>query len=201
MRRTSQLIALLMFGALVMAAWPVQAAISGTSHDFSGDGWNPSGEICVVCHTPHNSDTSVAEAPLWNHEVSVATYDPYANAATLDATVGQPAGISLLCLSCHDGTVALDNFGGNLAGANFIPGSRNVGTDLTNDHPVSFTYDAALAATDGELADPSTITPLVLFGGQLECGTCHDVHGVGGVSALLRTTNAASALCLTCHLK
>ena len=205
MRRTSQGIALLMFGVLVLAAWPAHAAISGTSHDFSGAGWNPGGEICVVCHTPHNSDTAVTDAPLWNHEVSVAAFNPYANVATLDATdVGQPDGISLLCLSCHDGTVATDNFGGNALGTNLITGSRLVGTDLSNDHPVSFTYGAILVATDTELEDPSLSDPLVLFGvgaDQLECGTCHDVHGVTGVGSLLRMANTASALCLTCHLK
>ena len=60
-------------------------------------------DICIFCHAPHNT-TGVG--PLWNHALSAATYTPYSS-STLKATVGQPTGASKLCLSCHDGTVAL----------------------------------------------------------------------------------------------
>lgn len=182
--------------------------ITGSAHDFSGEAWNTTGEICVVCHTPHFADISVTDAPLWNHQVTTAVYTIYGS-ATLDATdVGQPQGISLLCLSCHDGTVALDNFGGNTAGTNFIPVTANVGVDISDDHPLSFTFDDALASADGELATPSidpsglggTIAADMLFNNQLECGTCHDVHDDTN-NPFLRIDNAASALCLTCHNK
>jgi predicted CXXCH cytochrome family protein len=184
------------------------AGISGTAHDFSGQSWNTTGEICVVCHTPHNADVSVTDAPLWNHQLTTATFTLYSS-ATLDATTGQPNGISKLCLSCHDGTVALDNFGGNTTGTNFISGSHNVGTDLSDDHPIGITYDATLAGTDGGLYDPtitssglgSTISTDLLFNGQLECASCHDVHNAYGNPDLLRKSNAGSALCLTCHNK
>lgn len=183
------------------------AVITGSAHDFSGAGYG-STELCVFCHTPHNSDTTVANAPLWNHEVTVATYTVYAGLGSLDASVGQPAGVSKLCLSCHDGTVAIDSFGGS-TGATNITGVALLGTDLTNDHPVSFTYDASLATTDGGLQDPTvtnsglggTIDADMLFGTQLECASCHDVHNTANIPKLLVKLNGGSALCLTCHNK
>ncbi len=182
--------------------------IVGSAHDFSGETWNPGGEICITCHTPHHANTTVAEAPLWNHDVTTATFTVYSS-STLDATVGQPNNESKLCLSCHDGSVALDNFGGATGGTNFITGDALIGTDLSNDHPVSFTYDATLATNDGGLFDPTTtnsglggtIDNDMLFTARLECASCHDVHNGSGVGNLLVKSNAASALCLTCHNK
>ncbi len=201
------------------AAWG--GTIVGSPHDFSGDVFS-GGQICVVCHTPHNANTTVTDAPLWNHALSTATYTVYTS-ATLTATVGQPGTTSRLCLSCHDGTVALDSFGGN-TGANFLTGPENLGTNLSNDHPIGFTYDAALATADGALNDPvattvtigaggtdtrtGTINDVMLFAGRLECASCHDVHntftannGTGAGNPLLRISKAGSAICLTCHRK
>ena len=184
------------------------AQIAGSAHDFSSESWNSSGEICIVCHTPHGADTTVTDAPLWNHEVTSATFTLYSS-STLDATMGQPDGSSKLCLSCHDGTVAVDNFGGNTSGTEFATGDALIGTDLSNDHPVSFTYDATLATTDGGLHDPtstdsglgSTIDADMLFNHKLQCASCHDVHNGAGVNKLLVKSNSGSALCLTCHDK
>ena len=180
-----------------------EAGIAGSAHDFSSQGWS-GGQICEPCHTPHNASTA---GPLWNHAVSAASYTLYAS-GTMDAGPAQPAGVSLLCLSCHDGTVALDSFGG-ATGTNTITGSALVGTDLSNDHPISFAYDSTLASSDGELHDPSTASTTLggtidadlLFSGQLECASCHDVHDAAGNAFLLKIDNAGSALCLTCHAK
>ena len=207
MKRFTLLATLAVVGAFLFLASPVWADIVGTAHDFSSKNWNPTGEICVVCHTPHNADTTVTNAPLWNHEVTTATFTPYTS-ATLDATTGQPNGVSKLCLSCHDGTVAIDNFGGTTNGTHFISGGEKLGTDLSNDHPVSFTYDTALSTTDGELFDPATqpsglggtISDDLLVGGKVECASCHDVHGTPN-DHLLLIDNSGSALCLTCHDK
>ncbi len=196
-------------GALGWLAMPATSqSIVGSAHDFSGATWNPTGEICVVCHTPHHSNTSVSDAPLWNHQVTSATFQVYSS-STLNATVGQPSGVSKLCLSCHDGTVALDNFGGRTTGTHFVQGNDLIGTDLRNDHPISFVYDAALATADGGLYDPTThnsglggtIDADLLFGHRLECASCHNVHNESGVANLLVKSNGASALCLTCHAK
>ena len=82
--------------------------ILGSKHDLSAVGPGPikaatEAEVCLFCHTPHRALDVV---PLWNHEMSQATYTPYTS-STKKAAVGQPSGASKLCLSCHDGTVAL----------------------------------------------------------------------------------------------
>ncbi|MGD9897703.1 MAG: cytochrome c3 family protein [Calditrichaceae bacterium] len=183
-------------------------SIVGSAHDFSSAAWNTSDQICIVCHTTHNADVSVSDAPLWNHEMTSATFTPYSS-ASMNATVGQPDASSKLCMSCHDGTIAVDNYGGQTGGSHFITGNSLVGTDLSDDHPVSFTYDAALANSDGGLYDPSTansgmggtISNDLLIGGKVQCASCHDVHNSQGFSKLLVISNSSSALCLTCHNK
>ena len=72
--------------------------IAGTLHDFSAQPWNGTGEICVVCHTPHHAALGVANAPLWNHELSVQAYTLYDLSPTFDGvgTIGQPDGVSKL---------------------------------------------------------------------------------------------------------
>lgn len=189
---------------------PGDATIIGSAHDFSG--LTEQQQICIFCHTPHNADTQVADAPLWNHDTTQKNYQIY-NSPTMDATTNQPAASSRLCLSCHDGTIAVDSFGGR-QGVIFLGGDLAVGADeLTNDHPVSFTYDDALALADGELLLPSsspsglgsTIADDMLFDYQMECSSCHDVHnGPAAESvdvALLLVTQTRSQLCLTCHDK
>ena len=186
--------------------------IVNTAHDFSASGWSGN-EICVACHTPHNANTSVTDAPLWNHDLSTMVYTLY-DSPTLNATTVQPTGTSKLCLSCHDGTVAYDN---TTTGTK-MSGNSAVGSDgLSNDHPISFTYDATLATSDGGLHDPSTtavttgsgtdtksgtIETAMLIGGQVQCATCHDVHNkFTDGNSLLRVSITGSKLCLTCHDK
>ena len=187
------------------------AQIAGSAHDFTLTAW-AGGEICLPCHTPHNAKQGVDNlVPLWNHDVTATVFTLYTSpTGTLDAVgLGQPAGVSKACLSCHDGTVGLDAYGTNVPVPTMIAANRNLGTDLSNDHPISFTYNTALATADGELFDPAvalsglggTIQNDMLFADQLECGSCHDVHNTPGNPTLLRINNAASALCLTCHDK
>jgi predicted CXXCH cytochrome family protein len=215
MKRTATLVSVALLAALSATPAMGQATIIGSAHDFSDDAWNPGpgtagGEICEVCHTPHNGDQTVVTAPLWNHEVTgVTNFTPYSS-TEMQSAPGQPNNQSKLCLSCHDGTVALDNFSGNTTGTNFIPANRDVGTDLSDDHPISFAYTAALATSDIELWDPTdnghltalggTIQADLLFGDNLECASCHDVHNSGN-TALLLVENTNSQFCLTCHKK
>jgi len=193
---------------VVLGSGSAFAAISGSSHDFTASGW-ADGQICAPCHTPHNALSSTV-APLWAHTTSEQSFTPYAGIGTLDATVGQPQSVSLACLSCHDGVTAMDGFVGSSAGIDGTTAmgasNANFGTDLTNDHPVSFTYDTNLVTADlGGLYDPSTIdAALTLFGAsddQLECATCHDVHNGTGFDSMLVMDNAGSNLCLECHNK
>lgn len=200
---------------------PGRAGIENSVHDFRAElGID---ELCVVCHTPHNAVDPVAngldDAPLWNHQVGATVYTLYAS-STLDHVPGQPDGSTKLCLSCHDGSVAVDNYGGTTTGSFAVddpsfsglpgtadPANLNFGTSLDNDHPVSFDYDA-VAAVDPEIYDSATATPIggtiasrLLVGGKVQCSSCHDVHDVDGNPHLLVITNVASQLCLTCHEK
>jgi len=211
---------LLLAAAAMLLAAPAMAAISGTAHDLSsgssGTNNGASDEICVYCHTPHGASAAV-NAPLWNR-TTVSSSNVYEN-ATLDATVTAAlvdGSDAALCLSCHDGssmTVALNNppnAGAAVTGlANIAVGSPAlIGTDLSNDHPVGFSFATAIA-TDTEIETKATIegvagmTGALSFGGgdEMWCSSCHDVHGVTGVGQFLRIANTGSALCLTCHLK
>jgi predicted CXXCH cytochrome family protein len=160
-------------------------------------------DICIFCHTPHNA---TGDGPLWNHQMSSAGYTPY-KSSTLKATVGQPTGSSKLCLSCHDGTVALGVVNSRPAsiamqsGVTTMPaGGTRIGTDLSAHHPVSFTYDAGLVTLNGELRDPKTLTQDVrLEGDQMQCTSCHDAHNNQFGSFLVKD-NTASALCQDCHV-
>jgi hypothetical protein len=197
----------MVFGMMVGIRSTAEAgSIVGTQHDFSKQAWS-GGQLCVVCHAPHNTNNSVTGAPLWNHQVTTANYQPY-RSATLKATVGQPDGVSKLCLSCHDGTVAIDAFGGapgTVRMGDIAKGAdagHNLGTDLTRDHPISFAYTAQLAQVNKGLKDPSQV-PLPFYGpnkDQLECATCHNVHD-HTIDDFGRVNNSGSALCLTCHIK
>lgn len=208
--------AVLLLGLVAALAVPSSSGstIVNSAHDFSA--LHPGGQICIFCHTTHNADLTVPDAPLWNHQVTTKTYQLY-NSPTMDATMAQPGGSSRLCLSCHDGTVAIDAYGGDPGTvALTMGGDVAVGAgpeDLTDDHPVSFVYDDTLANLDGELHAPSstpsglgsTIDDDLLIAGRLECASCHDVHNSGAAAAvndhLLMITQVDSQLCLTCHDK
>lgn len=174
-------------------------------------------ELCVFCHTPHGSTTDTAiKAPLWNRGISTATYTGTYESTSLQANVDElragPGGSSKLCLSCHDGTIAVGSVGvlGGTQGVNItmtgtgtsgvMPSgdgattgfTRNLGTDLSNDHPISFTYNATVATADGELRSPpytsgatlvvgnrtpgATKPTLPLETNKVQCASCHDPH-------------------------
>jgi predicted CXXCH cytochrome family protein len=126
------------------------------------------------------------------------------------ATQTQPGPTSKLCLSCHDGTVAVDSFanaGVLQTGTHFISTTNRVGSGglLTSDHPIAFTYNAALVALDNLLRVPASASyvdaasTIPLFAGKLECASCHQSHD-NTYTKFLRTSNASSALCLKCHI-
>lgn len=194
--------------------WPLtrsQANISGSAHDFSRTHWNYSGQTCTICHE-ETGKAMPRSSPLWGRS-QAHSFKLYSS-ETMNAKVGQPGGSSLVCLGCHDGTVA----------ANSVPGGQNdvlnacesaIGTELNRQHPISFKYDSALAAEDGQLYDPATRTVPALGGrtiraalleqDQLECTSCHDVHRIKGQSAENRysliLSDGGGQLCLICHNK
>ncbi len=186
-----------------------QATLQGSRHDFTSTGadtinYKFAASLCETCHVPH-SPVSAASGLLWNHATTTATYTVYSSSTLNAGALGQPAGVSKLCLSCHDGTVAVNSYGGN-TGTKYIRGAGgdSLGVNLSNDHPVSFTYDAALATADGELATPAGgkvgSANLPLYTSMLECGTCHDPHGASvSYTKFLRYT--AATICTQCHTK
>jgi predicted CXXCH cytochrome family protein len=215
---------------LILLTPPAEAAgtVVGSRHDLRATGGGtPTGtglaEVCVVCHTPHQAATANSQDPLWNHTATAtAAFGVYTsvttNATPITDIGGAPIGsqsLSMLCMSCHDGTVSVlsmynpPNTGfattavpGRISATGQIISNANMGTSLTNDHPVNFTYNTALATADGGLRDPAT-TPAVaalIPGGTVQCSSCHTTHDPTNVP-FLRVSNAASALCLTCHIK
>jgi predicted CXXCH cytochrome family protein len=193
--------------ALVVAGANAAGDIANTPHNFtpSGPGTIKNSSdvgLCVYCHTPHRAAQTRA---LWNRNLSAAAYDPY-RSSTLRAHIGQPTGSSRLCLSCHDGTIALGNVlfapGQPIDPLPPLQGRARVGTDLFDDHPVSFVFDDALAAANGELNSPTALTGAIRLdrNGELQCTTCHDPHQDANPKFLV-TSNRDAALCVACHAK
>ncbi len=205
--------------------------------------------ICIFCHAPHNTyrlspanlgapGGSGPQAldpfdylPLWNHELTGNfVYNMYWNGPGAPA-IGPKASqaiqngmemgsVSLLCMSCHDGSVAVNSYGNTdqplrsrSGGGGTISNSYTVGLDnnMQNHHPIGFNYDD-VSAIDTEVinADLRNLTATTtirdhLYGAgntQMECATCHSVHNTGNRGeSLLWRSDVQSQLCLTCHMK
>ncbi len=202
-----------MSGVLMAALVPPPLAlaarisdIANTKHNLSASSANTfkaasETGICVFCHTPHGA-ASADGAPLWNRTIPASgTYATYRSGSMQAGTITDIANPSKLCLTCHDGTQALGAVNnapgsggagtiGMATGIDKLTGTANLGTDLTNDHPISILYDNTLAASDGELFNPAVVphigdpTPghdrnvlsMPLNNGKVECATCHDPH-------------------------
>jgi predicted CXXCH cytochrome family protein len=206
-------------------------SIAGSKHDMSWEPWNGGdlansvqGQICNVCHAPHNAQNATV-GPLWNHDTPTSTYTMYTSPlGTLDGAQVDtaPSGASFLCLSCHDGSVALNAFGGQTGGTNqtFIGARFQLGSDLSNDHPIGVEYTDASASTDGELRIPSDTNDQVTIGSgadtktgtvgvvmldngaTVQCSSCHDVHNhYTSGDKFLKVTKTGSQICLACHKK
>lgn len=195
--------------AMSLLAAPAFALIAHTKHDLSSGSGNTivgtSGEICVYCHTPHGA-TAAGIAPLWNRTTPSPT--SIYSSTTLDATITVTSvqnSDAPLCLSCHDGaslTAALNNppnAGGGNPAANLGAVETNLGTDLSNDHPVGFDF-SAVDASDSEIKTPLTAPVNFGAGNEMWCSSCHDVHDDTN-SPFLVMSNTGSQLCLDCHDK
>ncbi len=210
-------------------------------------------------HTMQENDAAgIKYLPLWNHGVTTQFYNTYESdfgagpaSSGLAAvgedgaagqfadrhlfngrdTLGEPGSVSRLCLSCHDGTVAVNEYGfapgraESRGGAtHFIADQFKIGGggNLTNHHPIGFSY-LDVASMDDEIADPDTVINAgtvgtsasrggatgnttirsLLYGGEMmECVTCHDVHNSKNAGeTFLWVSDKESKFCLTCHLK
>lgn len=201
-------------------------------------------------HTLQQGDAAgIKYLPLWNHGVTTQFYNTYesnfgdgptdafgpgstldpndpnnqfANRHLLNAEIGEPGSVSRLCLSCHDGTVAVNEYGfdpqrsnSQGAGSSMIADQFKIGGggNLVNHHPIGFSY-LDVAALDDEIADPDdiigglggteiqTIRSLLYGGEMMECVTCHDVHNSkNSGETFLWVSDRESKFCLTCHKK
>jgi predicted CXXCH cytochrome family protein len=197
-------------GLLIALILPAAASVRDSLHNLSASGpgsvkANAANEICSFCHISHSNSTDGA---LWARGRSTAAYTPYSS-STAVAQPGQPTGTSVLCLSCHDGTIALGevlNRGApiSMAGGNDrMPQGKGLqGTDLSDDHPISFEFSSSLATQNGELALPGALNPRLRLdeNGELQCTTCHDAHS-SPYPKLLHLSNIRSQLCIECHRK
>jgi predicted CXXCH cytochrome family protein len=211
----------------------------------------PPQRVCIFCHAPHNTiplsaanggDASTGGTPapdvfdylpLWNHTLQTDfTYTPYYNgpgAPTTGSKASQAIllgmtvnGVSLLCLSCHDGSVAVNQYGNSsqpaksvsgggatLTGSRYSIGVLGTGgaKSLQNHHPIGFDYDTVQAAdteirlSTHAMGGAGTIADH-LYGGTMQCATCHSVHNTGNTGeSLLWRSDGQSRMCLTCHNK
>jgi hypothetical protein len=178
------------------------------------DGW-ARGEVCRVCHSPHDHGKDYYEAGLlWNRQASEVEYTLYTSATFSGGNYGQPTGISQKCLSCHDGSIGMDTRYG-LGGLNMandwgrgnartrIPGqSNNVAlNDLRGVHPISVDYPA-------EACDTSASNKCIGVGGYHDPETT-EVGGAAGSGAtfsgmikdVLEESSAGTlqVQCSSCH--
>ena len=201
-------------------------SIVNSKHDISIWDKSTTTEPCVFCHTPHGSNTI---APLWNRNTPASNFTMY-NSPTMDTShPGQPNGITLACLGCHDGVLSdvgeVINAPGSGLGDGVgckqchvgIPpiyigeGGASLGVDFSNDHPISINYPTP--QQDDQFNQPTQTNnrwfvvsggiSLPLFYGNskyIECATCHNVHNPD-IVPFLRASNSESELCNTCHIK
>jgi predicted CXXCH cytochrome family protein len=182
----------------------LQSRVKDTPHNLNNQGIAvPNQEVCRPCHAPHNASTEVGY--LWNHELSPGGWTLNSDADPNSVMSSS----SRLCLSCHDGSVAIDSYGG-ASGTRYIGGTENLGSDLTNDHPIGVLYPTTgtrynLADANGNVADSDPlITPVGqsahIENGRVQCASCHYAHGTRAAYGMfLRVDNVGSKLCMTCH--
>ncbi len=210
-----------------------KSAVFGSEHDFKTPNpeYNAPGgasySLCNFCHIAHKFG-SAPTGPgylLWNHTLSnQASYGVYTSDSmrSAPADLGGQMTVSNLCLSCHDGTIAVNSWYEAQLGPNFQPlpqgtnfmAEDHTTRDLTKQHPINFIYpDATTAANIGifPAADLNSIDGngnVPLFNGKMQCATCHDAHAgpSSGAHLFFRTFPSTPAqtttgsFCVYCHL-
>lgn len=199
-----------------------EEGVAGTLHNLSvtGPGEVKSStetQICKFCHIPHNP---VVPVPLWGHQLSAVSQYRTPEMATGhgDRVLSpQPDGASRLCLSCHDGTVALGDVAGERSPIPMIGGDRLtpdrpgfIGTDLSGSHPVSFVVPADLGEDTGRDMGLRSLSAIesdsdvrLDDAGKMQCTTCHDPHSDlffrPGEVPHFWVKPSVDEVCLTCH--
>ena len=177
------------FGAMALGG------IQGSKHDFSRKEWT-GGDRCAACHATENV-VPPRTIPLWNAGADITrrfgiAYDRRP----------RPGNGTLICVRCHDGSIARDTIAGILRDrfvSKFNPGLFSAGHGRS-DHPVGVKYpqfDRGFRTITSVLAKGTVLLP----DGRVECNSCHDPHNQSGNRFMLVRDNHRSALCLTCHRK
>lgn len=199
--------------------------IAGGPHDLSNGSavrnanTTINGQTCVFCHVPHSGST---DQPLWNRSAPTgAAYQVYTSSTSyaVATPAGVAAGISGACMSCHDGTIAMDVVtnvnglpfgtlptGGNVAFtagpdqkatySNGTGGSNNVMTGglpfLGSD--LRNDHPVAVPYQTAQTADPTHYTPITQVGARIY------IAGAGGELPLYGTSAATATIeCASCH--
>ena len=193
------------------------AGVSETKHNFSSPTHSPNAyfwgtrQVCVFCHTVHNGDQATAQ--LWNHEVDGAQpYDMY-DSPTMDMNIAlTPHNGSIICLSCHDGTIAVGALRSskspvsmmNVGARGEIPDNQrgHIGIDLSGMHPVSVRYQATSSMGKKGVRWPPLDAEGVVgpdANGFVQCTSCHDPHGSRSERYPFWRKTTFSAVCKVCH--
>jgi predicted CXXCH cytochrome family protein len=189
----------------------IAADVLGT-HDLTPRGKSPvKGRLnsaCLYCHAPHSAMGN-SKTPLWNQQLTHATYNRYASSSYHEQFVQPQVGSdSRLCLSCHDGTVAPGQTVayGKLHMTGKMSAASILGTDLRGSHPFSLKrpltdapeLNAQLSSHSPKTADPA----VQLINGTVECTSCHNPHVESTdkvVPDFLVRDSSGGRLCLACH--
>jgi len=164
-----------------LAGLPAGTGVNGSLHDMTkvvSTNVDAMGRVCVYCHAPHHAivkdGTALqGELPLWNHKFSTANFTPY-TWATPDNQAGAGditdplIGPSRLCMTCHDGNVAIDEHGTSSGGTWAQAGGTKIGSlgdggranltaDLSNTHPIGFDYETVAAYRNAKSSNGSGV--------------------------------------------
>jgi len=205
--RTLQLVVVICLAAAAKAQTQFGDVLG--SHDLSMSGTShiqgAMSAACLYCHVPHSGS---GKSALWGQQLSNQIYNTYVSSTAQNTTVQPALGQdSSLCLSCHDGTVAVGQV--TPYGPYMMHGSfpSTMGTQLQGSHPFSLQLPLKDAASlvpslvaNGTTADPTKSVQLIK--GNVECGSCHNPHieYTDKLSSnFLVRDNAKGAICLACH--
>lgn len=177
---------------------PLTGSISNTRHNLT-QSFNPNadvmttnarnnyGEVCVYCHAPHGANTKI-KAPIWNRTINTGTYIIYDKMRTLNQPIGQPGANSLTCLSCHDGTIAIDSVINMPGSGRYNSNQEELATigDKTwlNTWPNRLrdgtpTTSPALGHLEMGIATDDPSNPPIQTSQGNKCTTCHNTSDTG----------------------
>jgi predicted CXXCH cytochrome family protein len=176
--------------------------IEETRHDLSVEG----AATCPMCHVVDSTRGGID--PEWDPQGDSGAFSTYTDPDAAPARPWRPQGVSLVCLSCHDGMIGPDRVittqVAAVASGAILADYRTV---FLGEHPISVSYglteDRLRTTALNVNAYGRAGGVLPLFGSQrsaVECASCHNAH-YETFDAFLRVTAAQSTLCTTCHRK